>query len=296
MKPINLNSLAVFAVVARCGSLQEASGELNISRGAVSQRIKQLEIDLGVTLLERGAHGVKLTETGERCRDAVDRALATLETFLVELGEETDRVTLHLGPSTAAKWLMPRMNAFAQRFPEVALRTEVHEQVQSRSLGRNEISIWPGITADPNPDHHSRLLTVIRLAAVCGPDFQVPALTDGLEELLTLPLLQDAHRRWERIIEAKGLSMPQRLLNFDRSALALDAAIGGHGVAIAPTYMIERDVAAKRLAVVGMSLEPTRERLFVSWSRQQVRQKTLLRIVDWIVEEFGKEPLDGDKG
>jgi len=51
----------------------------------------------------------------------------------------------------------------------------------------------------------------------------------GLETLLTLPLLQDAHRRWEKLIHATAYGDRHKLLNFDRSALALDAAIGGHG-------------------------------------------------------------------
>lgn len=82
MKQINLNSLRVFAVVARLGNLQRAADELNLTRGAVSQRIKQLEIELGVILLERRARGVSLTAEGECCRVAVDKALATLEDSL----------------------------------------------------------------------------------------------------------------------------------------------------------------------------------------------------------------------
>lgn len=57
MTDVNLNALRVFSVVAAHGNLQRAADELNLSRGAVSQRIKQLEIDLGVVLLFRGARG-----------------------------------------------------------------------------------------------------------------------------------------------------------------------------------------------------------------------------------------------
>lgn len=286
MKQMNLNSLRVFAVAARRRNLQRAADELNISRGAVSQRIKQLEIDLGVTLLVRGARGVSLTPEGERCQTAVNDALATLETAFLDIQGESDQVTLHLGPSTATKWLMPRINDFATLFPDISLRTEVHEQVLSRNLGRNEIAVWPGEAPDPSPVHNSKFLTEIRLVAVCSPDFLRPDWPMGLETLLTLPLLQDAHRRWERLISAAGHSMPHKLLNFDRSALALDAAIGGHGVAIAPTYMIESDLRANRLVEIWVSPEPSDEHLFASWSREHVRQNRVSRIVDWIASEF----------
>lgn len=286
MKQINLNALRVFSVAARHSNLQHAAEELNLSRGAISQRIKQLEIDLGVVLLLREARGVSLTPEGERCRAAVDEALAVLATAFVDIGDAKDRVTFHLGSSTATKWLMPRMESFAAKFPNISLRTEVHERRLSRNLGRNEIAIWPGAAPDPNPVHYSRPLTDIGLVAVCSPDFLRPNWPMGLETLLTLPLLQDAHRRWEQLIKTTGHRASHKLLNFDRSALALDAAIGGHGIAIAPTYMIENDVRAKRLVEIWVSPEPSGEQLFVSWSREHTRQKDVCRIVDWIVSEF----------
>lgn len=289
MKQMNLNALRVFAVVASHGNLQRAADELNLSRGAVSQRIKQLEIDLGVVLLMRGARGVSLTPEGERCRMAVDEALAILETTLVGIRKDKNRVTLHLGSSTATKWLMPRMDDFAAAFPNVSLTTEVHEQILSRSLGRNEIAIWPGKVPDTNPIHQSRHLTDISLVAVCSNDFLRPGWPMGLETLLTLPLLQDAHRRWEKLIEATGHGNAHKLLNFDRSALALDAAIGGHGVTIAPTYMIENDLRSKRLVEIWVDPEPSDDRLFVSWSRDHLGQKRIGQIVDWIVAEFEHE-------
>ena len=289
MKQMNLNSLRVFACVARCGNLQRAADELNLTRGAVSQRIKQLEIDLGKILLERQARGVTLTPEGVRCREAVDKALATLETMATDLGRDGEQITLHLGSSTAAKWLMPRMEVFSARFPRISLRTEVHTQQLTRDLARNEIALWPGKASDPRPFHNARRLTDIRLVAVCSPDFPRPNWPMELETVLTLPLLQDAHRTWEGLIEGAGHRVRHKLLNFDRSALALDAAIEGHGVAIAPTYIIENDVLRKRLVEVWVSPAPPTEQLFVSWSQEHVRQPDVLRVVEWIATEFQQD-------
>lgn len=289
MKNVNLNALRVFAVVASHGNLQRAADELNLSRGAISQRIKQLEIELGVVLLVRGARGVSLTPKGERCYAAMEEALAILDTALVSIGEGGDRITLHLGSSTATKWLMPRMDAFADKFPNVSLTTQVHEQILARSLGRNEISIWPGKPHDANPGHASRRLTDIRLIAVCSPDFLRPDWPMGLETLLTLSLLQDAHRRWEKLIEATGCGDAHKLLNFDRSALALDAAIGGHGVAIAPTYMVENDLGSKKLVEIWVDPEPCDDQLYISWSKDHLGQTRIKRVVDWIASEFERK-------
>jgi len=286
MKNINLNALRVFTVAASHGNLQRAAQELNLSRGAVSQRIKQLEIDLGVVLLVRGARGVSLTAEGKHCHVAMQDALAILDTALVNMSEGSDRITLHLGSSTATKWLMPRMNDFAAKFPNVSLTTQVHDRILDRSLGRNEVAIWPGKTHDTNPAHTSRRLTEIRLVAVCSPDFLRPDWPMGLETLLTLPLLQDAHRHWETLIETTGHGDAHKLLNFDRSALALDAAIGGHGVTIAPTYMVENDLRSKKLVEIWVDPKPSDDALYISWSKDHLRQTRIKRIVDWIASDF----------
>ncbi|WP_299137849.1 LysR family transcriptional regulator [uncultured Tateyamaria sp.] len=286
MKNVNLNALRVFSVVASHGNLQRAADELNLSRGAISQRIKQLEIELGVVLLLRGARGVSLTPEGERCHAAMEDALAILDTAFVSIGKDGDRVRLHLGSSTATKWLMPRMDAFAAKFSNVSLTTQVHEQVLARSLGRNEIAIWPGKARDMNPAHESRRLADIHLVAVCSPDFLRPNWPMRLETLLTLPLLQDAHRRWEKLIQKTGYGDTHKLLNFDRSALALDAAIGGHGIAIAPTYMVQNDLRSKKLVEVWVDPDPSADGLHISWAKDHLGQTRIKRIVDWIASEF----------
>lgn len=286
MKNVNLNALRVFAVVASQGNLQRAAEVLNLSRGAVSQRIKQLEIELGVVLLVRGARGVSLTPDGQRCYVATKEALAIIETALVDLSGNGDHVILHLGSSTASKWLMPRMDNFATRFPNVSLTTQVHDQILARNLGRNEISIWPGREGNTNPAHVSRHLTDIRLVAVCSPDFRLPDTPIGVETLLKFPLLQDAHRRWEKLIRATGCGDARQVLNFDRSALALDAAIGGHGVAIAPTYMVEGDLRSGKLVKIWVDPAPPDHALYVSWSKDHHGSAQIERIVEWVASAF----------
>jgi LysR family glycine cleavage system transcriptional activator len=85
----------------------------------------------------------------------MEEALAILGTALVSIGEGVERVTLHLSSSMATKWLMPRIDPFAARFPAFSLTTEVHEQNLASSFGRNEIATWPDKVLDANPAHGS---------------------------------------------------------------------------------------------------------------------------------------------
>lgn len=286
-RDVNLNAVRIFAIAARHGNFQRAAEVLNISHGAISQRIKQLELDLGVALFERKARGVNLTPNGEKYRDAADKALSILATAGADLERNDNRVILHLGASFATKWLMPRMRRFASQFPELVIATEVHEELMPRNLGQSEIAIWPAKTPHNAPGNHVTSLTELQLIAVGSPDLGVPDCPMGFEAILSFPLLQDAHRRWERLISSTGYQAKNGLLNFDRSALALDAAINGHGIAIAPSYMIEGDLAAGRLIESWRNPESSGEYLFLSWAQQNSVSDPVNRTVNWILSEFG---------
>ena len=76
---INLDLYRVFHTVAKYGSITKAADELFISQPAVSQAIKQLELQLGGALFARVSRGMQLTDTGTRLYDIVDRAIKMLE-------------------------------------------------------------------------------------------------------------------------------------------------------------------------------------------------------------------------
>ena len=173
MTRVDLNALRVFAVLAEHGSFQRPTTAVNLSRRAVSQRIAQLGLDLGV-VLTHDARGMSLTRAEERCRAAMNDALAILETALVEIGRTEVRITPHLGPSFAAKCLAPRAVCFAARFPDISLATGIRDRMPGRNPGRNEIALRPEQVPDPNPAHHAKRLTELRLAALCIPHLVRP--------------------------------------------------------------------------------------------------------------------------
>ncbi|PSM17372.1 LysR family transcriptional regulator [Nitratireductor sp. StC3] len=284
---VNLNALRVFAIAARYGNFLRAAEALNISHGAVSQRIKQLELDLGITLFERKARGVSLTPNGERYREAVEEALSILATAAADLERVGAPVILHLGASFASRWLMPRMKCFAAQFPSVSITTETHEELLQRNLGLNEIAIWPAKTSNKAPGGQVIRLAELQFVAVCSPHLLRPDWPLDLKTVLSLPLLQDSNRRWERLIDSAGRCERNSLLNFDRSALALEAAINGHGVAIAPTYLIADDLAAERLVEIWRNPESSGEYLFMSWVAQRTARNPVMQTVNWILSEFG---------
>ena len=73
--PRELPHLATFARAAERGSFTEAAADLGVTQAAVSQRIAALECDLRVSLFNRRAGRIALTEAGERLYELTRRIL-----------------------------------------------------------------------------------------------------------------------------------------------------------------------------------------------------------------------------
>ena len=74
---VNLELYRVFYTVAKCGSLTKAAEELYISQPAVSQSIKQLENQLGISLFNRTHRGMELSaQGGKMIFSKIEQALA----------------------------------------------------------------------------------------------------------------------------------------------------------------------------------------------------------------------------
>lgn len=118
---MELRQLRSFLAVAEDGVISRAAKRLRLTQSALSRQIKALEEDLGVTLLERGAHSVRLTSEGEvllrEGRAVIERAEAAIQ----RVQAAGKAVTLRVGyaPSLTTGLLSPAIAAFTQRHPRV---------------------------------------------------------------------------------------------------------------------------------------------------------------------------------
>lgn len=123
---VNLELYRVFYTVAKCGSLTRAAEELYISQPAVSQSIKQLENQLGVSLFNRTHRGMELSAQGGKLIFAeVERALGLFneaENRLLQT-KTTATGTLRIGASDTIfeYFLADKIVDFHERFPAVKI-------------------------------------------------------------------------------------------------------------------------------------------------------------------------------
>ena len=114
-----LNALKAFEMAGRTGSFTRAAELLNVTQSAVSRQVRQLEGQLGETLLERRHHQLELTAAGRAAaraaavvrQDRADRAQPAGKTHL-------NRLRANVPPTFAARWLMPRLGRLRDAHPE----------------------------------------------------------------------------------------------------------------------------------------------------------------------------------
>jgi LysR family transcriptional regulator, glycine cleavage system transcriptional activator len=285
-----LNALRTFEAAARHLSFTKAAAELFVTQAAVSHQIKALEEQLGMPLFRRLNRALMLTDEGQALLPYVRAAFDQLADGVRRLrqGQSTGVLMISVLPSIASSWLIPRLRDFQTRHPEI----EVHMTTTDRLVNfarepvdagiRYGLGHWPGLRA-------LRLLSA-EIIPVCSP-----ALLEGPHPLRTpddlvhhqlLHVLNapDEWRMWLTAAGVKGVD-PDRGLKFDHTALAIQAALSGMGVAMGPGPLVDGDLAAGRL-VEPFDLElPSNSAYYFVAPEATADQPKIRAFGDWLCAE-----------
>ena len=250
-----LNAIRAFEAAARHLSITAAANELNVTPGAVSRQIRQLEESLGVQLFVRGHRQVTLTRQGSDYFRAAEKAIATIRDATLRLTKRRQRKQLKIRAYTtfAMRWLIPRLSSFhaAHRDIEVLLTASLDEvDFRKEDLdaairlgdgqwaGARSLRLVPNVLA---PVASPSLLKA-------GPRLRKPADLRGHTLLHSVARPDD----WARWLEAAGAAREvdaRAGMSYQSSAMAYAAAAEGQGVAIAQLFLVEDDLREGRLVM-----------------------------------------------
>jgi LysR family glycine cleavage system transcriptional activator len=287
-----LNALKAFEAAARHESFTRAAQELCVTQGAVSHQVKALEARLGLKLFNRERQRLVITEAGRDylavVRDALDRLAAGTERLMQR--QASGVVTVSTSPDFAAKWLVHRLGRFAELHPDIDLR--ISASTHHVDFAREDVDLavrhgdgdWPGLDA-------VRLCRE-QLFPVCSP--ALACAGRGIQkasDLLKLPLLRlQDWKTWARWFDAAGISapaVPGPVLN--RASMLIDAAVDGHGVALARTALAACDLLNGRLVrPIGVSL-PMASSYWIVCPKATSRVAKVATFRTWLLEEAGED-------
>lgn len=252
-----LRAFRTFEAAARHRSFTRAADELGVTPAAVSYLVRELEAQLRVKLFQRTSRVVRLTDAGETLSAAVAEALDGIGRA-VERVQDADgqpRLNVTATPSFAIKWLVPRLNRFLDRMPDVDVRIDMSRHVVDFTREEMDIGVRYGTGDYPG-------LRVDRLYAETVAPICSPRLMKGRHPLrhprdlrhhtlihVDWQALGETWPTWQMWMQAAGVTdvEPTRGIHFGHGMMAIQAAIDGQGVALGDASLAHADLAAGRL-------------------------------------------------
>jgi DNA-binding transcriptional LysR family regulator len=236
-----LDSLRIFVIVQRKGSLSAAGRSLSLSPATISRRISALEDELGVQLVDRTSRNLKVTEAGQAFLEHADLVLeamaraeeAARHSKLLPEG----RLRIHSRTQIGLRVIAPLLPGFARRHPDIQLELELSEHPVNLVEQDFDIDIRTGESNDSS-FVIKRLLSSDEVL-VASPAFmkvhkrirqprdllQVRCLTYRREhEAITWKYIDEEGQQQELAI--------QGVLSSNNGELLRLAAIGGMGIAL----------------------------------------------------------------
>ncbi|WP_343079753.1 LysR substrate-binding domain-containing protein [Ostreiculturibacter nitratireducens] len=298
MRKFNMPSLSLFhtfEVAARRRSFTLAADELCITQSAVSRQIKALEDQLGVLLFRRLHRAIEPTAEGRRLFESVTRGLQEIETCVAGLqaAAENPQITVSASVAFSYFWLMPRLERFSARHPEIDLRVLATDQkVDLRQEGVDVAILygagrWEGVEA--------HLLFGERVYPVCSPAYlrNHPELREPSDMLdQTLLHLDGGGNIWGGVdwrvwLVTQGVTgQPvRRGVRLNSYPMIVQAAEAGRGVALGWSYITDPMLAEGRLVCpVDRSLE-TRDGYYVGALEGSTSVPAIAHFLQWIRDE-----------
>ncbi|MEM1378561.1 MAG: LysR family transcriptional regulator [Pseudomonadota bacterium] len=287
MQALNLHHLRYFREVAREGNLTRAADNLNVSQSALSTQIKQLELRIGKDLFERTGRTLTLTEAGRLALDHADRIFSAEEDLISALDQSGEALPpLRVGAqSTLSRnfqisFLRPAVKDHDCRLILRSADTEtLLDALQERKL---EVVL----TTDPPTRAYEERFAARLIADQAVGIHGKPELVDSatsLNELLTqCPLIVPTgiamRAEFESLVQRLNIE-PNIIADVDDMAMIRLLAVEGAGLAIAPTVVLETEIANGTLKTAPVDL-PLREPFYAVTVRRDFPHPLLDELLD----------------
>lgn len=292
-----LNSLRAFEATARHLSFSKAALELHVTPAALSHQIAGLEKRLGVKLFERKVRGIELTDAGRLIYPGIHAAFEAMAAALQPLDSSVQDKTLVISstPGFAVKWLVPRLHAFLEKHPDIDTRISSSLQVTNFTDGVDVAIRY--VVAELPKGTFGQALARDTVVPLCSPHLRTganPLLTPADLAKHTLIHLDmpapfpnpPGWPEWLRRVGINGIDA-NRGPRFSYADHAIDAAIGGAGVALGYKVLALNDLQAGRLVIpFGPELPIDALGYYFVCAEGQERRPKIRLFRDWLVAEM----------
>ena len=290
----SMTALQCFEAVARHLSFTRAAEELSLTQSAMSKQVAQLEEQLQHALFRRVRKRLQLTPAGELYLAEVRRILQQVELstrFLLSYGGETEVLRVATPPTFGARWLIPQLNGWRHRHPNIHLDLRQELEPDDLRQGHCDLAFFFGPGTLPGAE--CIRLFGEQLVAVCAPSLLPAGGLDEPTQLAELVLLQNASRAeawhdWFASLErnCQGCYHGPR---FDTFYMCIRAAQAGCGVALLPRFLVEEELAEGKLAIAWPHALPSQEAYYLAYPEHAAEVPKVRHFIEWMVERLEQE-------
>ncbi|MFN0045410.1 MAG: LysR substrate-binding domain-containing protein [Sphingorhabdus sp.] len=283
-----LSAVRAFEAAARLQNFTRAADELGMSQAAISYQIRQLEDRVGQRLFVRERGRVRLSDLGQRLLPPISDAFASMEVaFSAIETDASDVLSINAATSFGGTWLSSRIGRFQMRYPDIAVRIAITNDVVDFDKSNVDVALrvgtgnWSGL--------RSEFLFRSHVTPVCAPAFmETHKITEPLD-LLGVERLAPNDNWWAGWFAAAGIDAPpapRQGIELDSQLQEANAVLSGYGIALLTPFFWRTELASGQLVQPFDTLYKVG---LATWlvtrdGRQGVRK--IERFREWIYEEL----------
>ncbi|MDB5372446.1 MAG: transcriptional regulator, LysR family, partial [Belnapia sp.] len=252
---MKLDGIATFVAIAQAGSITLAARRLRLAKSVVSDRLAELERELGTALLHRASRGVSLTEDGAAFLERAGRIVRDVEEAAADMTERRGTLSGPLRLSVPVTFgrmhLGPALYPFLAAHGRIELTLDLDDRrvdaaadgydavVRHGSLGDTRLIAWK--------------LASSRRVLVASPGYLArhgtPSSPAELEAHRGIFYLNRGAADWRFLLpEGASIIHGRPALRVNNGDMMRDAVVAGLGIALLPTFIIGADIRAGRVA------------------------------------------------
>ncbi len=287
---ISLRAMRVFCVAAERESFREAAEMLFLTSSAVSHKIKQLEIDLGIKLFERTPRSLHLTAAGTALYDDICLLIAEFDSVITK-HKKTQRsrsLRISVQPFFASELFVPRLPEFVAQHPDIDISIDTSDESPEKHPGTADVSI--------------RIFKTPPGALACDRLFPLRLLPSGTPELYDaikiragkitspFPLLIHESRpkawlEWER---SSRIKVPDHAnaIRLDSMIAVARAAEQGLGAALIPKQMSASWINSTKLVQLFDHELLTNDTYYLVCRKERRDNEAIQLFRKWVLRNF----------
>ncbi|QBF31893.1 LysR family transcriptional regulator [Thalassococcus sp. S3] len=290
----SIASLRALEALDRLESASAVADELSLTQSAVSRQLQALERQMGVDLILREKKRLSLTPAAKDYAGEIREALGQIAQASLKLTVNPPGGTLNLAilPAFGMRWLMPRLPEFARLHPDITINMSTQLEPFNFATHPFDAAIHFG-TADW-PGTGRLVLRHETLLPICAPSLLDGGVLRKASDLARLPLLHIETRAqaWQDWFDYHDAQVPTPLPGtmYDQFSTIIQAAIHGLGVALVPDYLVEQELAARKLTVAWGRPTEAKGAYYLVWPEAKARNPSLQAFRTWLATQA--EPED----